>query len=103
MGGPQAQEASPVSDDLAAQAAIAEWEARLHANEVQYWAQHLDEFERRLARLRYQRLGDARSLQMMGDVLKELTRTQGEEIAGKAHARLLERWHDGAPDAGEGR
>lgn len=84
------------------QAAIAEpdarrddWMARLHADEVRYWAQRLELFEMRLPSLRRNHLGDAGSLQMVRDVLAAIRATQGRDIARQACRRLMDAWRDG--------
>lgn len=73
------------------QADIAEWEAERHQDEVGHWAAHLDEFEKRLPSLRRNRLGDALSLQMVGDVLAEV----GEKGVAEVRDRLMDAWRDG--------
>lgn len=88
----------PMTDAQAT--AIAEWEARLHTNEVAYWAEHLDEFEKRLPRLRRNRLGDARAARMVRDVLKELQATHGRYLAQMARGRLMARLREGASGGG---
>lgn len=73
---------------------LREWVARHHAYKVAYWAKHLKEFERRFPRMRRKR-GDAWTAGLMGDVLRELRATQGEDAANDARERLAAGWrHD---------
>lgn len=72
-----------------------ELEALRHASEVTFWAAHLEEFYKRIPKMRRDR-GDERAGLLVGDVLKELTATHGEDIARGARERLMARWREQA-------
>lgn len=80
--------------------AAPEWDARRYMSEAAYWAEHFDEFERRLPRIRAAR-GDKRAARLMRDVLEEIAAVRGDYLARYARERLMGRWHEQAPGRGE--
>lgn len=79
------------------QAVIANWEADRWANEVRYWAEHLDEFVKRLPAIRRNRMGDERARRLVGDVVKEIRGAVGQDAAVIARDRLLDAWRGEKP------
>lgn len=78
-------------------AAIAEWEAQRHANEVAFWAERLDEFVMRLPNIRRMRLGDERAAGMVRDVIEAVRMAEGPDAAVLARDRLMDVWRGEKP------
>ncbi len=79
------------------------WEARRCANEAAYWAEHLEEFVKRLPGIRRHR-GDERAARLTRDVVAAVGKAQGlprhagsrgPDEAVLARERLAERWRGG--------